>query len=394
MNTDPSNPHEPHPLDWVLTDQAQRAIEEFQLTTSVSGLTNLRKQFSAEQVQIISGFAKSRHKAQFKLDPSFAKRVYSDTHGMEMASSALASLHKAKRFKDTLKPNAIIADLCSGIGADSWAFDQLKLDPFGIDIDPDRCWMYTHNLHRAAHCMDALSDQVPSADTFHLDPARRTNQGQRFVQPKDFSPGPHAWDTLINTYQSGAIKLNPGIDPYQLPEGEIEIISESGHLTQAVLWVGSLANPSIHSATRIETDGSSITISGQPERPEDANRIEENLGTLDPSLERADLVGTLLDELKIKLVHPGTGMVTTSSPIEHPMVRWHKVVDIIPWNRKKVKAILRAHGSGIVQVRTRDGLINTDIEQRELRGKGSNNSLTVFVYRIDQKRVTIIAQQI
>ena len=79
---------------------------------------------------------------------------------------------------------------------------------------------------------------------------------------------------------------------------------------------------------------------------------------------------------------------------EHPMVRWHKVHDVLPWNRKRVKAVLRGHDHGVVEVRTRGGVINPDVEQKALRGKGSNGGLTVFVYRIDKKLTAVIAQRV
>ena len=84
-----------------------------------------------------------------------------------------------------------------------------------------------------------------------------------------------------------------------------------GGLTQAVLWVGNLAGEHQRRATKLELDGSVCSMHGDACRPGESNKIGAYLGTLDPCLERADLVGEFLEQTSTSLVHPGTGMVTS-----------------------------------------------------------------------------------
>lgn len=379
---------------WLATSAGEDAINAMPAAPTTAEITAMRKSMSAEQVRAASDTARARTKAGKKLDTDFARRLISDIPGVEMASSAISSLYKANRFASVLGDGAKIADLCCGIGGDSWGLGKAGLIPVGVDANAIRAWMYTHNTNFDVVHGDALKDCPPDIAGFHLDPARRTDLGKRTLDVEDFLPGPDVWKELIARFPAGAIKLNPGVNAYDLPDGEVEIISEVGGLTQAILWTGSLASEHERRATKLALDGTVCSISGDAWRPEGSTQIGEYLGTLDPCLERADLVGEFLELTNTELVHPGTGMVTSKSPNAHAMIRWHKVHEVMKWNRKKVKAALRTHQSGIVEIRTRGGVVNPDIEQKQLRCKGSNNQLTVFIYRIDKKITAIIAERV
>lgn len=253
--------------------------------------------------------------------------------------------------------------------------------------------MFEHNLPGCGVVVGDALDACPAdADAFHLDPARRSDAG-RTRSIEDFQPGPDVWEQIIVRIGTGAIKLNPGIDTYSLPEGEVEILSESGTLTQAIVWVGRLAGEHTRSATLI-TDTEAISIHGEPDRPDDSNEIGAYIGTLDPCVERADLVATLLDTTSALLVHPGTGLVTSEVIVQHPMIRLYMTLEVLSWNQKRVKSALRSHDAGVVEIRTRAGVVNPDETQRALRGKGARDDLSVLVYRLGDRVVAIIAQQL
>jgi len=144
----------------------------------------------------------------------------------------------------------------------------------------------------------------------------------------------------------------------------------------------------------LSADGEVCSLAGEAERPEGAEAIGAALGTLDPCLERADLVGVLLDTLGVRLVHPGTGLVTADEAVEHPMVRWYGVIEVMAWSRKCVRAKLRELDAGVIEVRTRGGVVNPDEELRQLRGKGVRDDLTVLVYRLGDRIMAIVAERL
>jgi THUMP domain-like len=384
---------------WIATPEGTKVVSSVSVSPSTSEIAKLRRSYSSEQVAVAIELSRAKVKILKKFDPKDSERVISDLAGIEMASSSIASHYKARRYRDAFGDGARIGDLCCGIGADSVGLKDSGLVPIGVDIDPVRVWMYEHNLALGSHgCEtvtgDAVDDCPEDIAAFHLDPARRTVSGKRSFDLEDFVPCPQAWERLLQVHDSGAIKLNPGVDAYNLMAGECEIISESGRLTQAILWVGQLEGDHERRATLLGSDGSVVSVVGEPERPEDTSVIGSFVGSLDPSLERADLVGTVLDKLGVSLVYPGTGMVTCDVVVEHPMVRWHRVIEVVSWSRKRVKSVLRGLDSGIVEVRTRGGVVNTDVEQKQLRGKGSNHGLTVFVYRIGDRTQAIVCERV
>lgn len=379
---------------WLVSDAGEAAIACAPEEMSAAAIGKLRKRYDADQVRGIMEIARARDKARAKLDPRWADRLMADIAGVEIASSTLSSVYKGRRFVQVLGDNGRVADLCCGIGADSWGLAANGLGVVGVDIEPARALMYRHNLpgHEAI-VGDALDACPTGVEGFHLDPARRSD-GKRTLSVDDFLPGPTVWDAIIGRVGTGAIKLNPGVDGYALPSGELEILSEPGGLTQAVLWVGGLAGNCTRRATKLMVDGKSCSVAGEPERPEDSNEIGAYLGTLDPCLERADLVGCVLDTLGVDLVHPGTGLVTGDTLVEHPMVRWYCVLETMAWNVKRVRSALRAFDGGVVEVRTRGGVVNPDQVQRQLRGDGARDDLAVLVYRLGDRVVSVIAQRL
>lgn len=378
---------------WLASPEGLDAIACAPGERSPSSVAKLRKRMDADQARGVLEASDARARAGSKLEPAWVATLLADKPGVEMASSARSSRHKADRFARILGPGGRVADLCCGIGADSWGLAERGLQVTGVDRDESRCVMYRHNLPACGVvCGDALDDCPDDAEAFHLDPARRSD-ARRARSLEDFQPGPNVWSVIIERVGSGAIKLNPGVDAGSLPPGELEILSESGGLTQAVLWVGRLAGACGRRATVLDEHGV-CTISGEGERPDDVSEIGAYLGTLDPCVERADLVGVLLDGLGVYLVHPGTGLVTSEAPAAHQMVRWYRTLEVLPWNVKRVKAALRTLGAGIVEIRTRGGVVNPDELQRKLRGDGSRTDLCVLVYRLGDRIVAVIAEQV
>lgn len=378
---------------WLTTPEGLEAIARAPSDRSPATIARLRKKLDADQVRGLLEAADARQRAGKKLDPDWASNLVADKSGVEMASSARSSLHKAARFARVLGEGGRVADLCCGIGADAWGLSRAGLRVTGVDLDESRAHMFAYNLPGCGVVVGDALDACPTdADAFHLDPARRSDAG-RTRSMDDFQPGPEVWGQIIDRVGTGAIKLNPGVDAYALPEGEVEILSESGTLTQAVLWVGRFAGDQPRSAT-VLADTGVVSICGEPERPDDSNSIGAYIGTLDPCVERADLVATLLDMTSALLVHPGTGLVTSEVVVEHPMIRWYKTLEVLAWNQKRVKSALRSHDAGVVEIRTRAGVVNPDETQRALRGKGARDDLSVLVYRLGDRVLAIIAEQL
>jgi hypothetical protein len=327
--------------------------------------------------------------------PGRSGTLIADPPGAEMASSEAASRHKAARFAESLAPGAAVVDLCSGIGGDAIALREAGLAVTVVDNDPVRAWMAGQNARCPSLAADAAAEDLPPGP-FHLDPARRTDDGSRRLwQIDDHQPGPSIWRRIIERRRSGAIKLGPGLDIAAacrvLPPGtahEVEIISENGRLTQGVMWIGELARGCAGSrVATLLTDAGATSLRADyvaPDAPMEppCGPLRRHLIETDPSIERAGLLALACrKDGRMTGIHPGLGLLTSDAPPHGPMYTSFEVLAHMPWIEKNVRAWLRAHGGGVVEVKTRGRAVDPDVLQKHLRGEGPT-TYTLFVLRL------------
>lgn len=373
---------------WAVSDDAAPLREALAGEPSLNRLAKLRERWTPDQIAVTSELLASRRKAATNF-PDHASRIIADREGLEMASSARAADHKAARFRQHLPDTAPVIDACCGIGGDTMSLARTGLDITAIDLDERRAWMAGANAgcdHRAADIRE-----IDTGDAaIHIDPARRA-AGSRTRDAEAFDPPLSDIEQLIARAPLAAIKLNPGIRADQLPPGELEIISERGTLTQAVLWTG-LADASERRATLLDADRVTHSIAGDPTRPDDSNPLARFIFTMDPSLERADLVPALLESMPLRCVHPGTGLLTADQPHDSAWTTAFEVLGEFPWQPKRARAALRSLDAGIVTVKTRAGVVDPDTVSKQLRGTG-NRPLTVFILPIADRARCIITER-
>lgn len=373
---------------WAVSDEAAPLRALVRPGMGPGAITALRERWSAEQVAVVSELVAARAKAISKF-PERAENLAADREGVEMASSARAAAYKAVRFAGILGPGARVVDACCGIGGDAMAMVEAGLSVTAIDLDERRAWMAGFNAGCETLAADVLAWSGDAAG-IHADPSRRAG-GQRTRAAEAFEPALTPLMGVVGRARVGAIKLHPGVDASSLPPGELEVISEGGRLTQAVLWTGGAAAHE-RRATLLSRTGEVHTLAGPPERPYDANDVGAWVHTFDPSVERADLVGLLIAATGLALVHPGAGLLTGGEPCRSPWVTPFRVLEAAPWSLKGTRAIVRRLGAGEIVVKTRGGLVEPDRLSRELRGTG-DRSIVLFVVRLGDRPVSIAAER-
>jgi hypothetical protein len=376
-----------------------------------AAIAQLRKKYPADLVHAAIDLVTARRKAADKF-PGLAERMVADPTGVEQSSSLDVARHKAARFADLKLPG--VADLCCGIGGDAMALAE-HTDVQLFDLSPVKTWMAQHNVRELtgktcpAAAVDVTTLQLRDVP-FHIDPDRRA-AGKRLQTLDDYKPGPAFIADLLTRSPDGCVKLGPGVDLTSLPVGEIEMISRRGTLVQAVLWTGKLRRAA-RTATMLtpspafagegrgegitnnaspQSRASIITLTGSPARLR-LSAAEKYIFTVDPALERAELIGNLADSLNIAAIHPSLGLVTSNRLVDSPWLTPFELLEQLPFRPDKIKAWLKAHDGGIVEVKTRGKSADADDTARQLRGEGAT-TYTLFVLRFDREIQAWITQR-
>ncbi len=378
----------------------------------VQGIAGLRKMCpDAEVVRAALVLGEARRKAVGKFGAEVAGRLWADVAGVEMASSALVADRKASFFA-ILCPDMPVTDLCCGIGGDAMAFAASAGGAIAVDIDPVRAWMAGMNAGCETRAADVTTMEVPHGP-FHIDPARRDGSGRRTWGLAEMQPPIETIRAIAaRDVQWGAVKLGPGVDlaevERELPGAFVEVCSENGRLVQAVAWVrGVYTGATVRRATLLlgSADGPmetwrSHTISGTADAaagglPLHAAEFRSGRYIYEPddSVERAGLLGTLCAKLLAPMLHTRVGLLTSDVLIRSPWVSGFEVLEVMAFNERRVKAVLESHCAGIVEVKTRGGVVETDALQGRLRGKG-DVPMVVFVLRLGREVRAIVAKRV
>jgi hypothetical protein len=391
-------------------------------------VTALRKHWSAAQVHAALQMVAGRAKAVAKFGER-GETMVADPEGVEMATGPTSGAWKAARLANVAR-DRVIGDICCGIGGDALAMHAAGLQVVPVDRDPLRAWMAGMNVGRPAGLVDL--EQPDDIDKLralgiqlaHIDPARRNSSG-RIWRVEDLQPGPAAIARVVGAFRDVGIKLAPGLDYATLDQvgatdAEVEIISERGKLTQAIVWTGELAGALdrgvTHAQRIVARSGSTptrratllgkyatVTLAGEADG---ALPVATTMGRfvyeVDDAIERAQLLAAACSRSGMHMAHPSLGLLTGDHPPEVIAQQWpdaqtwlrgFELLDEMAWNERKVEQRLRQLGAGLVEVKTRDRVVNPDQLQPAWSRK-TGVSLVVFVLRFGKSVRAMVARRV
>ena len=398
--------------------------------------------------------AQARAKLAAKWGP-IAPHMFSDKPGAEMASSILTGSYKAARFAELgLPAGSLILDACCGAGADSLALAGRGFHVRSVDTSPARVAMTRANaaalgayarhngspdpaLSIDCRCVDALdASQLDGINAMHIDPSQRTVAGaashsRRMFGLDELVPPISAimegWTRHVAAHADtpapliAAIKLGPGANleavADQLHPAHIDVISQRGHLKEAVAWlVAGHGTPKPKRAAVLLNDepagftpadalrvlrygpGHIITLrceSAIPPLPT-VGPLGKHLYEPDDAIERAGLLGELCRMIACHMPHPQCGLLTSTAD-ERQASPWLTAFEVLaehPWSSRHITAQLAAVNAGQVEVKTRGNVVDADALTRQLRGSGPHR-ITLFVVRFgDAGLRAIIARRL
>ncbi|MFF7182201.1 SAM-dependent methyltransferase [Streptomyces sp. NPDC008121] len=368
----------------LLTPEGQAllaALRDHDPAQELAVVSRLRRDHPAELVTAAVGQARLRQRAVAKFGADDAYRMYFTPHGVEQSTRATVGAHRARRLAELGVRS--VADLCGGIGGDAIAFARAGISVLAVDRDPLTAEAARANAEALglADLIEVRRADVTEIDTapydaVFVDPARRGGRG-RIFDPEAYSP-PLSWAIeAARRAPHAALKIAPGVPHEAVPEdAEAEWISDGGDVKEAVLWFGT--TPGAVRATLLPS-GTSLTGRGLPDpavRP-----VGRYLYEPDGAVIRAHLVAEVAEGLDGGgLIDETIAYITADSLTPTPFATAYEITDRLPFNLKKLKALLREREVGTLTVKKRGSAVEPEELRRKLKPNGPH-SATVFLTR-------------
>lgn len=386
-----------------MTPQALALLDELEYDDKadvVATVTALRAAgHDAGLVAAVLNQAKLRRRARTKFG-EFADRMLFTEDGLEQASRLSVAAVHAGRFKDAGVGS--IADLGCGIGSESLAIASLGLQVEAFEIDEVTAAIAAFNLAGFENA-DVTNADVTLVDTsgfdaLFFDPARRELGGQkraktvRKFDPADYSPN---FDWVMQQARSkpSGVKLGPGHPHESIPvDCEAQWVSVDGDLVECSLWFGSLARDGVARSALLLSNGSAHELSSASMVRTDAplDVLHEYLYEPDAAVIRSHLVGELAAQLDANIFAHEIAYLTGEKFTPTPFARSYRVVDDLAFDRKKLKAYLRARDVGVLTIKKRGVDVVPEELRKEMQLKGASAATIVVTKVGDARRVLVV----
>ncbi|MEV6112283.1 methyltransferase domain-containing protein [Streptomyces sp. NPDC052109] len=371
-------------LALLLTPEGRALLDEVRDTAPADELavaTRLRRDHPAELVSAALGQARLRQRAAAKFGPADAGRMFFTPNGVEQSTRTSVATYRAERLKGLGVTS--VADLCCGIGGDAIAFARAGIRVLAVDRDPVTAAVARANAEALG--LDGLIEvreaDVTEVDTggydaVFVDPARRGGRG-RIFDPEAYSP-PLSWATeAARTASRAALKVAPGVPHEAVPaDAEAEWISDGGDVKEAVLWFGT--EPGAVRATLLPGPR---TLLGKGLPDPGVRPVGRYLYEPDGAVIRAHLVAEVAERLDGGLIDPTIAYVTADEHRPTPYASTYEITDQLPFNLKKLKALLREREVGTLTVKKRGSAVEPEELRRKVKPQGPN-AATVFLTRV------------
>lgn len=336
-----------------------------------------------------------RRRGRAKFGPT-ADGMWFTANGLEQATSAAAARHRAIRFaalSATLGRPANVADLCCGIGADLQALKAAGCSVTGFDSDPVTVLAARLNSDARVENADVEALDLSEYDAAFIDPARRSS-GRRTFDVNAYSPRWSFVADLLAKMPAAAAKVAPGIPHDLVPKGiEIELVSVSGGLKEAVLWAGSLTDGETRRRATLLPSGATMQTRSDADEPAPTGPMRRYLYEPDDAVVRAHLIGDLARSIDGVLLDATTAYVTSDRLVVTPFAQAFEVRDVMPFSLKRLRSALRERDVGGVTIMKRGSAVDVEQLRRDLKLKGTTQAVVVLAL-IDGKHHAVIADAV
>jgi SAM-dependent methyltransferase len=373
----------------LLTPEGAALLEELRDLPAggeLAAATRLRRAHDAALVSAALGQAALRRRAEAKFGAADAHRMFFTPNGVEQSTRRPVAEHRAARFAALGVRR--LADLCCGNGGDAIAAARAGISVLAVDRDPLACAATAASVRALGldglvevREADATMVDLAGFDAVFADPARRGGRGRVF-DPEAYAP-PLSWAVrAARSARVGAVKVAPGIPHDAVPaDAGAEWVSHRGEVKEAVLWFGAgAAEPSGGGRFRAVLLPGGAELSGGALPDPAVREAGRYLYEPDGAVIRAHLVAEVAAELDGGLIDPAIAYVTADTLRPTPFATAYALTDVLPFNLKRLKAIVRERGIGVLTVKKRGSAVEPEEVRRRVKPSGPH-SATVFLTR-------------
>lgn len=386
-----------------------QSLPAYDGSTAMALATRLRSEgFDADLVAAALTQSELRSRAQVKFGAA-AREMLFTRDGLEQATRAVIAEQHAARFLQAGVRH--VYDLGCGIGSDAMAVAQAGLRVTAVDTDEAtaaiaasnvRHWPRAQVTHADAHHVDLPTGEDGRSCGVWLDPARRTpgvadatGRTRRLFRLEDLSP---SWDDVrawLTAASAAGAKLSPAFPHSQIPPGmQAEWTSYNGEVLECALWAGSTVRTAGRSACILREGHVPSRVVEQDaaeadSRPAELSRLGPYLYEPDRAVIRAGLVGALVNATDGRELSTGVGYVTGLADVQLTWARKYAITDVMPFNVKRLRAVLRDRDVGTLTIKKRGVSIDVEQLRRQLRPQGSR-ATTIVITRIGGAQVVLM----
>jgi len=383
---------------WLTSDSAENWLQRLR-SESTKSLHQQLRLLRRDLPEVRAHLLMEQHELQQRAAVKFSRpeQMRLTRRSLEQASEEVIGQYKATRYSGDQ-----IVDVCCGIGGDAiglatgLAVEAIDRDPVVACFAEFNTAGLKHDVR--VHCREACPAGLADGQV-HLDPDRRAGRS-RTIRLIDYEPNRDFVMQTVQQAQGGAVKVAPAceVDEELAAIVEQEWIGTRGECRQQVLWSGSTADvPGEHRATGlVREDGRAqvaYTVHGEPDqRIAPADGPSRFLYEPAPEVLAARLVGELADQLKLQRPFPALPYLTSDDNVEHPALQTFRVIEVAPFDRRRIKRMLRAHNVGRLEVKKRGTHHDPAELQRVLSGKAGQPT-TLILAGVARRVTAVLARR-
>lgn len=365
-----------------------------------------------------------RYRSRFRF-PEPERWLWSD-RSLAQSSDWLSAAFKASLFP----PDELVVDGCCGAGVDTVAL-ALRGPVIAIDCDPWLVALAQNNT--AAHdrqiCTYAerLSEaSIRGAKWLHADPDRRLDQAKT-LRADEFSPSIDELSELFKHVAGGMIKIAPSTEFSEHTAAWIDQqgcrawIGNYGECRQQLLLVGQILQQGLLQQILLADSVSSVNariavvlsaaqgahtslshgfqwqaFASAPlsfdRYPASTQNIGPYVFDLHATLHAAELQPAWAALNNLQAITDVRGYFTSDKPMNNSMAQCFEVIDVVPWDDRKMRKWLRERDVGNVEIKCR--LIRLDASDFQRRYSGQKGPpVTILVTRVGHRVRGIICRR-